>query len=35
MTSRDIVNNRAWRHTQLNGVIPYNAHLKGNPVRDE
>ena len=35
VTSRDTVNNRPWRHVQLNGVIQYNAHLKGNPVRDQ
>ena len=35
VTSRDTVNNRAWRHVQLNGVIQYNAPLKGNPVRDD
>ena len=34
VTSGDIVNNRAWRHVQLNGVIQYNAPLKGDPVRD-
>ena len=28
------MNNRAWRHAQLNGVIQYNAALKGKPVRD-
>ena len=35
MTSRDTLNNRAWRHIQLNGVIHYNAPLKGNPVKDD
>ena len=35
VTSHDTLNNRACRHTQLNGVIQYNGHLKGNPVRDE
>ena len=32
---KDTVNNRAWKHIQLNGVIQYNAPLKGNPVRDD
>ena len=31
-TSKGIVNNRAWIHVQLNGVIRI---FKGNPVRDD
>ena len=30
-----LVNNRAWRYVQLNGVLQYIAPLKGNPVRDD